>query len=368
MITGLARVSHAHGIPLEWGAPISWMMAHPSIMDRIRAIARAGGVNDSRIAELLEYSRRDPEDHYVEADAALVPEDAVFSPTMRKRLQMRLTLYVLLSPIIFGLPAVWLLERLALPWWAVLTVGSLLSMLAMYVGFEWVVASDRDMVRQRVVARHGQGVFAGFSPAAEPRLFDGTYHYDLGIVRFVDDALEFVGDRASFRLDRRLVRRVWFGDGPRHWTTRKVVYIECQPSPEAGPVIFSLQSFEAWFWPSTVTMAKRLYREVEEWRKASSSSPEPAQPCPLPQVEGIPETFISFRTAFRSIGIYCGLAFFLASLGTWFNGPKGFWDPSEVLCPVGVCGVLALFLMWPRLRWGRLNTLTDSPSRLPVDS
>jgi hypothetical protein len=125
-------------------------------------------------------------------------------------------------------------------------------------------------------------------------------------------------------------------------------------------MIFSLQSLEAWFWPRTVTMAKRLHRQVEEWHTASSPSQAPPQASLLPHVEGRPVTVISFRTAFRSVGIYCGAAFFLASLGTWFEGSGGFWDPSEVLCPVAVCGVLALYVVLPHLCWGRLKSLTNS--------
>jgi hypothetical protein len=229
------------------------------------------------------------------------------------------------------------------------------------------MGSVRDTVKRRTVARHGQGVFVGFSPAAEPRVFDGMYHYDLGVVRFLDDALEFAGDRARFTLDRRMAQRIWLGEGPTHWTPRKVVYIECQLSPETRPVIFSLQSLEAWFWPSTVTMAKRLHRQVEEWHKASSSSPEPPRPCQLPQVEGTSEPFFSFRTAFRSIGIYCAVAFCLGSLGTSFDGSRPFSYLSDMLCPPVVCGTLALFLVWPRLRWGRLK-VTGSQYRLPADS
>ncbi len=56
MITGLARVSYANGMPLEWAAPVSWMMGHPPTIDRIRAIGRAGRLTNSRVAELLEES------------------------------------------------------------------------------------------------------------------------------------------------------------------------------------------------------------------------------------------------------------------------------------------------------------------------
>jgi len=187
-------------------------------------------------------------------------------------------------------------------------------------------------------------------------------------VRFQNGPLEFAGDRARFSLDRRLVDRVWLGDGPRHWTARKVVYIQCRPSLEAAPVVFSLQSFEAWFWPSTTMMAKRLYRQIDEWRKESSSpSAESPQPCPLPQLQGDPPTFISFRTAFRSIVIYSGAAFFLASFGSSIAS-VGSWGLSDLLCPTAVCGVLALSLVLPRLNWGRFRTLPESQSRVAADS
>jgi hypothetical protein len=306
----------------------------------------------------------------MEGESAENPEDAAFSPALRKRLKTRLTAYALLAPVALGLPAAWLLERIGLEWWAVLIGGSLIAALAVHWGSEWIVGSVREAVKQRSLARHGQGVFAGFSPAAEPRLFDGSYQYDLGIVRFVNGALEFAGDRARFALDRRLVERVWLGEGPRHWTRRKVVYIECCPSPGVGPVIFSLQSFEAWFWPSTTTTAKGLYKNVQEWHRGLSSSsaftsPAPPPPCPLPQVEGNPNTFISFPTAVRSVVVYWGIGFFLASLEMSFDGSRGL---SEAWCSATVCGVLALLLVWPRLNWGQFKAMNGTPSRLPVDS
>jgi hypothetical protein len=378
MITGLARVSRAHGMPLEWGAPISWMMSHPPTMGRIRAIGRAGGINVSRINELMEESQRDPADSYAEIpvprvaappQGAAVPEDAAFSPVLSKRLQTRLTVFALAAPLALGLPTVWLLQRMGLPWWTVFFAGSLSSALATYLGSDWIVGSVRDTVKRRALARYGQGLFAGFSPSAEPRLFERSYHYDLGMVRLGNGGLEFAGDRARFILDRRLVQRVWLGAGPRHWMCRKVVYVECRPLAETGLVVFSLQSFEAWFWPWTTTTAIRLHRAVQEWHQsASSASTAPPLPCQVPRVEGSPVTFISLQTAFRSVSVYSGIAFFLASLEIWSDGSRGLWDPSEVLCSVAVCGTLAFIMVCPRLNWGRLKPVTGSQSRLPADS
>jgi hypothetical protein len=289
---------------------------------------------------------------------------------MRKRLQTRLTVFVLAAPVVVGLPTVWSLQRMGLPWWNVLFAGSVFSALTIYLGSDWIVGSVRDTVKRRALARHGQGVFAGFSPSPEPRLFDGGYHYDLGMVRFTNGGLEFAGDRARFILDRRQVQRVWLGAGPRHWMCRKVVYVECRPSADARPVVFSLQSLEAWFWPWTTITAMRLYQAVQEWHKGSNPvlSAVPPLPCQVPQVEGNPVTFISFQTALRSVSIYSGIAFFLASLEISFEGPSGLWDPFQALCPMAVSGLLAFFLVCPRLNWGRLKAVTNSQSRLPADS
>ena len=369
LITGLTRVSRGHGMPLEWGAPISWMMAHPSTMERIRAIALAGGITSQRVSELLEESRREPEDLYIDAPKNPIPEDAAFSPVMRKRLQSRLTVFALSGPIVLGLPAALLLQRLGLPWWNVVLAGSLLTEAVIHLGSDWIVGSVRETVKRRALAKRGQGAFVGFSPSAEPRLFDGGYHYDLGITRLVNGSLEFAGDRVQFTLDPRLVERVWLGPGPRNWTRRKVVYIECRSSAESPLVIFSLQSFEAWFWPWTTRAAEKLYRMAGQWHANKSIlSPAPPLPCPLPKAEGSPVTVISARTALRSIGVYSGIAFFLASVWDSLNPWADHWSPSNILCPMAVCGLLAFLMMCPRLNWSRLANVTESQSRLPADS
>jgi len=370
MITGLARVCHAHHLPLEWGAPVSWMLSHPSTMDRLRAIAREAHLGEARLKQLLEESERDPAetDHYVEVRTALIPADAAFSPALRKQLATSLSLFTLLAPALFGLPALWLIERLRLPGWIVIGAATVLSMLAIYLCFEWISGFIRAKIRQRAVARFGPGVFVGFSPAAEPRLFDGAYHYDVGLVQFVNGMLEFAGDRACFTLEPGAVRKLWIGAGPRHWTPRRVVYIECCPSPDAPLITFSFQSLEAWIWPATAMRTKRLYGEIDAWRKAAPAPPVATQPCALPQVQGTMVPTISFRTALRWIAIYCVVGAALAPLQISFQDRAVVFDLSRMSWPSAVCGLLAFFVVAPRLRWQRIEGLPRSPAGVPADS
>jgi len=346
LITGLTRVSLAHGMPLDWNAPIAWMMAHPSTMARIRLIAQSGSVSEARVSQLLEEARLPAADSY-EAAPPSVPEDAAFSPALRKRLKTRLTAFLLVSPIAIGFPVSWLLQRAGLGWWAVLIAGTVLSALVMNYATDWLASSVRSIVKRRAVARYGSGVFAGISLGAEPRLFDGFYHYDLGLVRFTGDALEFAGDRARFTLGRWMVQRVWLGAGPRHWTPRKLVFIECRPVPDRT-VIFSLQSLEARFWPGTISAANRLHERIDRWVREKSVEPAAPLPCDLPAVEGVPSNGISPQTAVRSIAIYSGIAFLLATL----TNISASMDFSGAFCAMAVCGFLALFLVWPNLRLG----------------
>jgi hypothetical protein len=239
-------------------------------------------------------------------------------------------------------------------------------MIAMNFSTEWLVGMIREAVKRRATARHGTGLFAGLSPAAEPRLFDGRYHHDLGMVRFGGGALEFTGDLAHFSLDRRLVNRIWLGNGPRFWTPRKVVYVECRISPEAPLTIFSLQSFEAWFWPWTITAAKHLLHEIENWKNGSSDPLPPPLPCPLPQVEGSPESSVSMRTVFRSVAIYSGIALVFSTMEPWMDGAMDFDLSSQFVGPI-VCGILAVFVLWPNLDWRKVKALPNSPSRLPAE-
>jgi hypothetical protein len=181
------------------------------------------------------------------------------------------------------------------------------------------------------------------------------------MMRVREDKLEFAGDRVHFSLDRRLVNRVWLGDGPRHWTPRKVVYIECRPAPDAVRTVFSLQSFEARFWPFTNAAARRLYGEVEAWARmnttATSASTDPVAPCALPDVTGEPNVPVRFALALKAAVVSASIAFVIAQ----FLWPQGRSFTAPVLC-----GALSIFAAWPRLRPAhkRMPPIQERPRRI----
>lgn len=320
---------------------MSWMLSHPSTGERLRLIAAAGGVPESRIAELIEGARLEATDHYVES--AEVLEDAAFSPLLRQKLQSNLGSYALAAPAIFGVGIAWIIERAGIAGFSAFAIGAPLAMAVFYVGYELIVGRVREAARRRAVARNGPGTFVGFSPSAEPRIYGGMYHFDFGLVRFSPGMLEFVGDRARFWLDSRLVERVWLGDGPRHWTPRRVVYIECRNS-DGTRTVFSLQSFEARMWPWTTAAARKLYHEVEAWRAGHIETVPPPLPCDVPRVNGDPDHSPGLGAVAKTVAIQAGIGMAVTSMLGMADLEGGFeWVPTLL------CAALAIFAVWPRV-------------------
>jgi hypothetical protein len=149
LISGIARISYANHMPLEWRAPASWFLSHPVSMKRFESIARAGGVPASRIGELMEEARREPAEVYAVEPAPR--KDAAFAPDLQRRLHTRLQWYALLAPIAIGLPAAWIFERIGPEGWALLA-GAPLAMAVFYVVLEAIVGSVRAAARERAAA------------------------------------------------------------------------------------------------------------------------------------------------------------------------------------------------------------------------
>ena len=347
LATALARVSRLHALPLVWSTPASWFMAHPSTMERIRILAH-GRISDARVKELIAESATKAVDRYDLPSSPL--EGAAFSSELRRRLQATLSLYGLIFPAIFGVGVAWLLRTVGLGGWLLLAVGTPVSMLAFYLGYEAIVGGARSKIRDRAASVYGNGHFVGLALAAEPRIYDGMYQYDYGFIRLAGELLEYSGDRARFALDRRQVQRVWIGCGPRHWTPRPTVCLDCQPATDGPVVTISLQSFEARSWPGTRFAARRLMKLVEDWHRSGAPPEQAVADCEIPRVPGTVDSGLSARSAFRIAAIY-GVAGFVTGVlaGPFITPDVG--DIVSTLYPGFLSASVALFAIWPRINW-----------------
>ena len=344
---GISRMSYANNIPLEWAAPFSWFLSHPSTMERLKLIARAGGVSASRMEELLAEARFAPVETYPFEQAAR--EEAAFAPSLRQTLQTRLMWFGLAAPIGITLPVVWFMRFAGLEGWRLFALATPLAIVVFYIIFEWIAGSVRSSARRRAITKYGEGTFVGFTPCAKPRVYNKMIHYDFGVLRTSSQSVEFAGDRLRFTVDRRLVSRIWIDNGARHYTPRRVVCIEYRPSPDAPLAVFSVQSFDAALWPNTESAVRRLFQEFEIWLRATSNMQAPPEPCNLPTDRGEPDAALSFLSAIKYASTHFGIAFLLDySFGATLFERN--WNPLHPFVPALVTAVLAIFIASPKLR------------------
>jgi hypothetical protein len=232
-----------------------------------------------------------------------------------------------------------------------LSAGSILAAVAIYcVAYEVLVGLERRRVRRQLSG--DDGYFVGLSTAAEPRTFDGMYHYDLGLARIDTGSLGFTGLRSSFSLRTSDVRRVWLANGPRHWAPRKIVCVEYE-NQEQGLSVASMQSMESWFWPGTSQAANKLLLAVTRWFESGVSSDRPF--VAPPKVTGAILSQVPISAAWKSIKMPCLISF----AGSWMISSYFLMESSSLaapllapwLAPIVTAG-LNLFALSPHLKFG----------------
>jgi len=334
LITGLVRVTRAHNMPIEWPGWVKPLMPHPSTMARVRAAAAQAHIPEGRFQELLSASAGPPVDVYsiVEPSA---DAGTVFTPAERQRLNFRLSMVGLAVPIIFGVASPFT------GYAAALLSGAASALLAT----EWVLLRARSRARARLSER--PGVFAGFSPSVEPRIYDGSYDYDWGFAVFEDDCLVFRGDRRNWTANRSDVQRIWLANGPFQWFKRPMVCFQTKSGRT-----FCLRPFDGAFGPAAPRAAARLFEQSRAWNAAAQTCAptDIAESGPMP---GQPPPQYTWRMFLRSLPRYGAftLVTYWLILALY---PNSDWsDPGRMLGPLAITWSLALFVAYPGLRRAR---------------
>jgi heat shock protein HtpX len=359
LITALTRLSHAGGLPMHWGGLAGLFMSHPPMTARFRSIARHSGIAEPRIGELISIGTATPglpgyTSPFDQPDSA---EHAVLS-NHRDRLNRRLAPLAKVFPIAAGVAAsalvcAWASDGVTL---LTLTAASILAGIVLYcVAYEVLVGQERRRLRDQI-ADDARGYFVGISTADEPRIFDGSYHYDLGIANIADGRLDFKGARCSFSLDSSQVRRVWMADGPPHFTPRKVVCVQYRI--DDGEAIVSLQSMDRWFWPWNAKAAQELYELLSRWSEdatvASHCSAQPRSAQPPPQVAGAIVPRLPLSSVWKGMRVSCLISWAGGAMVWSFLPGASWWLIGPFVAPI-VSGALMLFLLSPHL--GRKSTV-----------
>ena len=369
LITALTRVAKAGGLPMHWGVWAGLFVSHPPMTKRFQAIARRSGLSDSRVQELVAMaSATPPLPSYSSPFPPPLPGDSNLWTAYLDRSRKQMMVLSRLYPIVAGAAAT-----------AVLFLGSadLLSLLArtaawiagaifvFYLLYEVVVGSARARLRRQLPDGEAPGGYlVGFATAAEPRYYEGSYHYDAGVARVDGARLSFQSARCVWNLPASRIRRVWLADGPRHWTPRKTVCLEYLDD-EGSLAVVSMQSLERWFWPGTSQAAKDLLHVVEHWRE-SAANLDGSAVFPPRVTEAVVPKFPLGAVA-KLIQVSCAISLCLGYVVSTF----GRIDLTFLLAPFlapAVTAILILFELAPHLEWRFSKSLRSAPATRTAQS
>ncbi|HEX5602003.1 MAG TPA: M48 family metalloprotease [Pyrinomonadaceae bacterium] len=286
-ISGLAKLARLNLMPLHGGGWGESLDSHPATMRRFQEIAKAHGISETRLQELV--TNAEPaQDKYVAIDDE--PDTTVFSTELKNRYRMRLAFTALFVLLLSPAPFAWALARdgvstvgmLALAVEGIVWsfgISLLLRNRIVYWGFQSVCRRLKMKLDKRGLGEAARsGSLVGLAPAAESRKYEGYSFWDMGVLWLTKEKLYYIGEQCEFGLAREQVHEVYSCDTDPNWITEKSLYIRWKDFPE-GPTktLHFVATGEV-----AVTRAKRAIDEVQTrvqaWMQQSEVFP-PASPA-----------------------------------------------------------------------------------------
>ena len=281
-ISGLARLSRLNLMPMHGGGWGESLDTHPGAMSRFQEIAKAHGISESRLQELLTNTEPAP-DKYQHVDDQV--DTTVFSTEFKNKHRVRVALVALLVLLLSPAPFAWALARDGVSFFGMLAlavegiawsfgISLLLRNRIAFWGYQSVCRRLKMKLDKRGLcdaARYGSLV--GLAPAAESRKYEGYPFWDMGVLWLTKQKLYYIGEQCEFALDREQVHEVYSCDTAPEWVAGKSLYIRWKDFPE-GPTktLHFVATGEV-----AVTKARRaideLQTRLQAWMQQSEDFP-----------------------------------------------------------------------------------------------
>jgi heat shock protein HtpX len=322
LITGLARLTHANAMPLEWGKWDERLLTHPSTLRRVQAIARESRVSEERLQELLLAAAGPAPEAERYPLPPLFDGERVFSTSFKNnaafRLRWALNAAMVLPPALAAFAAQ--REGWEAPWtWAASLIGAVAALALTALVMDRGAGRDDGALERRLRARLeaeglsirvAGGLFVGLAPDAAPRLYEWRFDWDAGFLFLQGDQMSYVGEQARFTLTPQQVTGLSLGPGAPGWTPTERVVVVWQDEEGGRSGTFSLR-------PAWVRSRRQLSREapalvkrLQGWWQAPPPAVFPATPIGA----GLPPTGAVTSTAPRSMASARTLLFALVRI------------------------------------------------------
>ena len=301
-IAALGRLAQLSRMPVEGGGIMESIRSHPSMENRVLALARRHNIPDSRALAIL----RNPDEAYTGSIANLALQmdqpparepdgkDPVF--TLRERagfLEQTRWLH-LLGPLLGAFVLGIALDKLASISFlfyrrhillALLPLATLLLLWLELIGTVLLGSLFVNRMKRRIAARLApapHAVFAGIHPGSGVRFTEGFPEWDFGFISLEGDWLVYRGEKARFAIPRQDVIATSIVKGPIRWLREHRVEVIFRGG------VFTLNQDFAY---STQAASARSEKWIASWVSAGvaglPATPAPEPPPLLPRLPGV---------------------------------------------------------------------------------
>ncbi len=301
-IAALGRLAQLSRIPVEGRGIMHSIMSHPSMENRVLALARRHNIPDARALAIL----RNPDEAYSDSIANLASaidpvidrepgaKEPVFSLREKMFYAEQVRWLVLLAPMLGGFPmgiaADKLFPSLSLALYGrqamllILLTGTLLLLGLAVAGSVLLGRLFIGRLRRKIAERltpQPQAVFAGIHPGRGVRITEGFHDWDFGFVTLEGDWMVYRGEKATFAISRRDVIATSVVKEPiRCWLREHRVEIVFRGG------VFTLNTD---FAHPTKAAAVRTEKWLTSWVSAGAGErPATDAPAPAPQLPKLP--------------------------------------------------------------------------------
>ena len=120
-----------------------------------------------------------------------------------------------------------------------------------------------------------ESCLVGFAPGPVPRIYLGTYNFDVGVLLLSKDRLVYLGNQLKFSLGRRQVLSIQTGPGNPGWWSQERIYVRWRDEATAGVFSFSAQE-PCSLWQLDAR-AHQLYSNLLSWHVRGQTQEIPAR-------------------------------------------------------------------------------------------
>ena len=273
LITGLAKVTRLNKFPLRWSKWSEWLMTHPSTMRRAEAIARKAGIAPERLAEILQAGTSG--DTYYSLPPAMASK--VFSSKYKSGHGAKVSWSMVAILTVMPAAILGLAKWAGWEGWAFFGAwifGVVSTFLVYLVGMDYLSLSGNKLLEKRlrarlksenVIPREDGGMFVSFSPDGAPRLYDGSFSWDMGLLYFGAEALEYVGEEARFAWRREEILDVRDVRGSPAWIRTGAVRIQWRDAAKDRGGACLIRPQRPRSLEEQREAAEALTKRMEEW-------------------------------------------------------------------------------------------------------